>query len=166
MDRLLKMRNARLRGKSFLMRSEFDVDAAFFKIRASTPKADRRGISWYIGKTKAHLRFDYTPSKFLARLGVSVVDQFALATICNDLVLLVELQVIGSDGNTYDRNECKTSSLRSLPLPEEIRDYCNQFRLNKPLTGYSDCWVGFDDCGIREVTPSEIQMEDFDVGFD
>lgn len=165
MDRLVKTHDPELRGKSFFMRSDYEVDSAFERIRDATRREDKKGISWYAGKAKAHLAYDYSGSEFLSRMGVSVRDQFAVATVCNDLILLVELPVVGSDRQVYDRNECKSSSLRSLPLPAEIREYCDLIRSTKPVTGYFDSWVGFDGSSIREITPADFETESFDAGF-
>ena len=74
----------------------------------------------------------------------SVNDQFALQTTSYDLIPLVELPVVGSDLQAYDRNECKSSTLRYLPLPAEIREYCDLIRSTKPVTGCFDSWVEFD----------------------
>lgn len=165
MDRIVRMRNAILRGKCFIMRDEAAVFEVFSRIRRHTVMEHRSSISWYRGKSVSHLRFDYSGSDFLSRMGVGIQEQFALATVCKDLLLLVELCVLGTDGHIYESNECRSSSLRELPLPEEITAKCMEIRANKPLNSFADSWIGFDGSSIREWRTTDMQ-EDFDVGFE
>ncbi len=164
-DRIVRMRNTILRGKCFIMRDEADVFDVFSKIKRYTVTEHRSSISWYRGKSVSHLGFDYSGSDFLTRMGVGVRDQFAMATVCTDLLLLVELCVAGTDGHIYESNECRSSSLRDLPLPDEIAAKCLEIRAKKPLNSFSDSWVGFEGLGIREWRATDMQ-EDFDVGFE
>ena len=165
MDRIVRMRNAILRGKCFIMRDEAEVFEVFSLIRRYTVKEHRSSISWYRGKSVSHLRFDYSGSSFLSKMGVGVREQFATATVCNDLLLLVELCVSGTDGHIYESNECRSSSLRDIPLPAEISAKCKEIRANKPLNSFADSWVGFEGSSIREWRNADIR-EDFDVGFE
>lgn len=165
MNRIVRMRNAILRGKCFIMRDEAEVIEVFSMIRRYTVMEHRSSISWYRGKSVSHLGFDYSGSDFLSRMGVGVRYKFAMATVCTDLLLLVELCVAGTDGHIYESNECRSSSLRELPLPEEIEAKCAEIRVNKPLGTLADSWIGFDGSSIREWRNADMR-EDFDVSFE
>lgn len=164
MTKIVKMRDSTLRGKSFRMDSDFEIMEVFRSIRVHTLPVYRKSINWYIGKSRTHVAADYTRSEFLSRIGVKVDSQFALATICNDLVLMVELCILGDDGLIYEKNECSSSNLRDLPTPEEIASFCKEVRIRKPITDYHDKWIGFDGPHLRTCDFEE--LEGFDVGFD
>lgn len=145
-----------LRNRTWKLREPGDVDEAFGKVKRCLPARDRRSVAWIKGMAQSHIKRDYSESKLLSALGVFPVDRFVLLTVCNDLTLLIEYSVVGSDGNCYERNECRESTLISLPLPKDIRSRCLEIRGAREKSDYADIWLGFDGAKIREIGIKEI----------
>lgn len=152
----LTARGRLLRNRTWKMETEGEVDMAFEKVRRCLPIRERRSIAWIKGMAKSHLNRDYSESKLLKAMGVTPVDKFVLLTVCRDLSLLIEYSVRGSDGLIYERNECRESTLISLPLPQDIRAGCRAIRKSREKSDYADIWLGFDGSKIREISLMEI----------
>lgn len=145
-----------LRSRSFFIREEGEAAEVFGRIEKYLARKDRRSISWIKGMVKSHIQRDYSKSALLKSLKVTPVQQFVLLTICKDLTLLIEYSVVASDGNTYERNECREQSLVSFPLPHEIRAACRRIRAARPKSDYAEQWNGFSGSAIREISIWEI----------
>ena len=145
-----------LQNQTFKLLDSGDVDEAFGKVKLFLSRRDRRSIAWIKGMAKSHLERDYSESRLLAALGVVPVNRYVLLTVCRDLTLLIEYSVIGSDGNAYERNECRESTLISLPLPSDIEQRCSEIRSRREKSDYADIWLGFDGAKIREIPIKEI----------
>ena len=118
--------------------------------------ADLSKVQCAKAKCITHLTTDYSSSPFLDSLGVSVVRQFCLVTICHDLYLLIEPVIQASDGLHYDRTECLTEQLWRYPTPEQSKEHCAAIRARKPVSDYAEQWTGEDASGIREIPVTEI----------
>jgi len=119
---------------------------------------DRHSVSWFRGKSIGHLehRHNLEGSPLLSALGLHPVDVFVQVMVCDDLVLMVDQQVIASDGSIFSRNECRATDLTRFPTPEQINQRCREIRLSKPRTDYMDRWTGLDGGGIREIKLKEV----------
>lgn len=118
--------------------------------------ADLMKVQYAKAKCITHLTTDYSRSPFLASLGVSVVRQLCLITICHDCLLLIEPVIQASDGLSYDRTECLSRQLWRYPTPQQIKEQCAAIRARKPVSDYAEQWTGEDASGIREIPITEI----------
>ena len=158
-QRQLVLVNAAYRDCQWRLTSTGSVNELFELLRNdAVAKCDRHSISWFRGKSIGHLenRHNVAESALLAALGLQAVDCFVQVTVCSDLVLLVDQQVVASDGSIFSRNECRAVNRKRFPTPAQIKERCKEIRRSKPRTDYMDEWTGRDAAAIREIKLKEV----------
>ncbi len=158
-QRQLVLVNTAYRNAQWRLTSTGSVTELFELLKNdAVAKCDQHSISWFRGKSIGHIehRHNLEGSPLLSALGLHPVDVFVQVTVCNDLVLMVDQQVVASDGSIFSRNECRATDLSRFPTPAQIKERCRNIRLAKPRTDYMDEWTGLDGGGIREIKLKEV----------
>lgn len=75
--------------------------------RDAVAAKDRQSIAWYRGKSIGHLESTdgFEGSALLNSLNLEAVSCFVEINVCHDLMLIVDMNVIASDGSVFSRNE-------------------------------------------------------------
>lgn len=158
-QRQLRLVNAAYRGSTWLLTEVGEVMDVFDLLyRDAVHKGDRQSIAWYRGKSIGHLDSmdGFEDSALLGQLSLSAVSCFVEINVCDDLMLLVDMNVRVSDGSVFSRNECKAKSLSRFPDARQIEETCLAIRRDKPRTDYKDVWLGASGGAIQEVNLLEI----------
>ena len=158
-QRQLVLVNAAYRHRQWRLTSTGSVIELFELLKNdAVAECDRHSISWFRGKSIGHLenKHNVAGSALLAALRLEAVGCFVQVTVCSDLVLMVDQQVIASDGAIFSRNECRAVNLKRFPTPAQIKERCLEIRRNKPRTDYMDEWTGCDSAAIREINLKEV----------
>ena len=158
-QRQLKLVNAAYRGNTWTAKEVGEVMDVFDLLyRDAVEKKDRQSIAWYRGKSIGHLesKDGFEDSALLKMLNLRAVSSFVEVNVCDDLMLLVDMNVIASDGAVFSRNECKARNLTRFPSPAHIESTCRSIRLAKPRTDYKDVWLGISGGAIQEVNLMEV----------
>jgi len=158
-QRQLKLVNAAYRGSTWTLKEVGEaMDVFDLLYRDAVEKKDRQSIAWYRGKSIGHLesKDGFEDSALLKMLNLRAVSSFVEVNVCEDLMLIVDMNVIASDGSAFSRNECKARSLTRFPSPAHIESTCRSIRLAKPRTDYKDVWLGISGGAIQEVNLMEV----------